>query len=144
MLISVDVVPDTEDWFFISVQVGRGKAVSFDNTFKGIRAIMQVLVERKKMPKGVKPTAEWDALIIKDCKLVRREHVRWVDQGRRDWANDAVWETAWEKPLGEGLKMKLASYSQLISKNHDDIGRIGKQLKELEGLLAKEVAKVDG
>ncbi|MFA5187741.1 MAG: hypothetical protein WC460_00060 [Patescibacteria group bacterium] len=141
MEIEVDYNPSPSKMFFISVELNKKEAISFDYTFKGHRVLKQILVEKKKMPKEIKFTSEWDALIIINKKLIKKYHIRWVDLDKKDWVNDDIWKAHNPKPISEGLKDKLLHYSQLISDNYKHLDKFQKDLTDFENLLAEEIAK---
>lgn len=141
MEIEVDYQPSPSKIFFISVSLNDKEAISFDYTTKGHRIIKQVLVEEKSFPKGEKISGEWDALILKNKKLVKRYHVRWIDLGKKDWVNDEIWETVWEKPMPDELRNNLLRYSKLISDNYMNLDKFSGKLKDFENLLSKEIAR---
>ena len=141
MEIEVDYNPSPKDMFFISVALNDKEAISFDYTTKGHRVIKQSLVEQKAFPKDAKVDGEWDVLIIKDKNLIKKYHVKWIDLGKKDWVNNEIWETVWEKPILEQLKNRLLYYSQFISDNFNDLGKFQEKLSEFESLLSDEIAK---
>lgn len=141
MEIEVDYNPIPSKNFFISVGLKEKEAISFDYTLKGHRIIKQVLVEKKPFPKDKKPTAEWEALVLKEGKLIKKYHVRWVDLNEKDWVNDEIWETVWERPLSEELKNKFLYYSCLISDNYKNLDKIQREIKNFEEFLKKEIKK---
>ncbi len=118
MEIEVDYNPSPARFFFISMSINNKESISFDYTSKAQRVIKQILISKKEFPKGKKPTSEWETLILKDRKFVRKYHVKWIDLNKKDWVNDEIWETIWEKPISVKLKNKLLKYSQLISDNY--------------------------
>lgn len=99
------------------------------------------MIEKKKMPKNIKLTSEWDTLEIDNHHLIGCEHIRWIDMDKRDWCNDQIWETIWEKPITEELTKRLLHYSNLIQDNYRNLNIIDKQLSEFESLIAKELLK---
>ena len=127
--------------FFISVALNNKEAISFDHTVKGSRILKQVLVEEKPFPKNAKITAEWETICIENRKFVGIEKVRWIDLGKRDWVNNEVWETVWEKPMPTELKKKMQYYSNLICKNYKNLNMFSQELQEFEELLAEAIAK---
>lgn len=137
----MDYNPSPKNTFFISVALNDIEAISFDYTLKGHRVIKQVLVEKKNFPKNVKPTAEWDAIVLSNRKLIRMYHVKWIDMDKKDWVNDEIWQTVWARPVSVGLKNSLLRYSQFISDNHNVLNKFPDKLKEFEKFLAKEIAK---
>ncbi|MFH1365080.1 MAG: hypothetical protein ABIH28_00660 [archaeon] len=141
MNIEVDYNPTPKDTFFISVGLNKREAISFDYTFKGHRVVKQILIEKKKFPEKGKISGEWDALVLKDKKFVKRSHVKWIDQDKKDWVNNEIWEIAWAKPISKELKDKLLKYSQLISDNYKKLSKFSKEMKEFESLLSKEITK---
>jgi len=144
MEIHIDYNPTNhtpKNHFFVSVHQQK-RDISFDNTIKGHRIIEQVLVEKRKFPKNKKPTAKWFTIIIKNRKFVKTYSVRWIDLDKKDWLNDEVYETTWEKPISKTLTKKLLFYSQLISDNYKSLKKFKKELRELEELLKKEITKI--
>ncbi|OGY42541.1 MAG: hypothetical protein A2Y82_04235 [Candidatus Buchananbacteria bacterium RBG_13_36_9] len=141
MDIEIDYNPSPSETFFISVSINDRVAISFDYTTKGHRVIKQSLIEEKDFPKDAKVDGEWDALIIRDKKFIKKYHVKWIDMGKKDWVNNEIWETVWEKPIPEQLKDKLLYYSQFISDNYKDLDKFEDKLIEFEDLLSKEITK---
>lgn len=131
-----------KDSFFISVPLSDREAISFNGTLEQEpRIIKQVLVEEKAMPQDQSLTMEWDTFVIEDGKLVDKEHVRWVDQGKKNWCNNEVWETVWEKPISADLIKRLRDYSNFIYKHHSELEKHKEEMGEFEKLLIQEVAK---
>jgi len=141
MDIEVDYNPTPSKMFFISVALNDKEAISFDYTTKAHRVIKQVLVEKKPFPRNKKISSEWDALVLKDRKFVRRYHVKWIDMAKKDWVNNEIWETVWEKPIPKKLKDKLMTYSHLISDNYKDLEKFPEKMKEFEEFLLEELAR---
>ncbi len=142
MNIEIDYNPSPKKTFFISVGINKKEAISFDYTIKGHRMIKQVLVDKKPFPKDKKPTAEWDAIVINNQKLVRKYHVKWIDMDKKDWVNDEIWETVWERPISKELKDKLLHYSQMFSDNYKNLNKFFKEFKEFEKLISREIKKL--
>lgn len=143
MYIEVDYNPSPSKMFFISVELNKEEAISFDYTIKGHRILKQVLVEKKKMPIDIKITSEWDALVLIDKKLIKKYHVRWIDKDKRDWVNDEIWETRNPKQIPEEISDKLLHYSQLISDNYKHLDEFQKELTDFEDLLSEQIAKYE-
>jgi hypothetical protein len=141
MNIEVDYNPSPSKMFFISVELNKKEAISFDYTIKGHRILKQVLVEKQKMPKDIKITSEWDALVLIDKKLIKKYHVRWVDKDKKDWVNNEIWETRNPRQISEEMADKLLHYSRLISDNYKHLDKFKKELTDFENLLAEEIAK---
>lgn len=145
MDIEVDYNPTPRTHYFISVGLNEKEAISFDNTTKGYRVIKQVLVESKSLEKLIEEhgeiTNEWDTIVLKDGKFVRKYHVRWIDRDKLDTVNNETWETVWEKPLDKEIHEKLFYYSRLVSDNYENLDKYEKEMKEFEKLLAKEIKK---
>jgi len=141
MNIEIDYNPTPKKTFFISIGINYSEAISFDYTSKGHRVIKQILIEKKPFPKDKKPTAEWDAIIIKNRKFVRKYHVKWIDMDKKDWTNDEIWECVWSKPISLRLKNKLLYYSQLFSDNYKSLDKFFNELKDFEDIMSKEIAK---
>lgn len=139
MEIEVDYNPSPAKFFFISASINNKESISFDYTSKGQRVIKQILIGKKEFPKDKKPTSEWETLILKDRKFVRKHHVKWIDLNKKDWVNNEIWETIWEKPISVKLKNKLLKYSQLISDNYEELHKFSKKVKEFENLISKEI-----
>src|SRR3990167_1975492 len=114
MDIEIDYNPSPSDMFFISVEIGDNEAISFDYTSKGHRVIKQVLIDKKPFPKGKKPTAEWDAIIINDRKFIKKYHVKWINMDKKDWVNNEIWETVWEKTYFTGIKRQVVILLSII------------------------------
>jgi len=93
------------------------------------------------MQNDQKITGEWDTLVIKNGKFVKRYHVRWVDMDRKDWVNDEIWDTVAEKPLSTEIKDQLLRYSQLISDKYEHLDTIQNEVNNLQSLLKIEVDK---
>jgi len=72
MDIEIDYNPSPKNCFFISVEIEKDEAISFDYTAKGHRVIKQNLLEKKTFPKSQIPTSEWDAIVINNKKLVKK------------------------------------------------------------------------
>lgn len=142
MEIEVDYNPYPKNTFFISVALNKKEAISFDYTTKGHRIIKQILVEKKKFPRKAKIDGEWDALVLKDKKFIKKYHVKWIDLDKRDWANNDLWEIAWEKPISNKLKKELLKYSQFISDNYKRLDNYKKRMEEFEQLLTKEISRL--
>ena len=141
MDIEIDYNPSPKETFFVSVGMSDKEAISFDYTSKGHRIIKQVLIDKKPFPKDKKPTAEWDAIVINNRKLVKKYHVKWIDMDKKDLVNNEIWETVWSKPISKGLKDKLLYYSQLFSDNYKHLDKFSKEFKEFEDLISKEISK---
>lgn len=141
MNIEIDYNPSPKNTFFISIEIKKNEALSFDYTYKGHRIIKQILIDKKPFPKNKTPTAEWDAIIINNKKLIKKYHVKWIDMDKRDWVNDEIWETVWAKPISKEVKNKLLHYSQLFSDNYKNLDKLSKEIKEFESLISKEIAK---
>ncbi len=142
MEIHIDYNPKNhkpKNHFFVSIHKNNKECISFDNTIKGYRIVKQVLVEKKKLPQSKKISGSWITIIVKNRKFVRTYKVKWIDFGRKDWLNDEVWETVWEKPLSRELTKKILFYSQLISDNFQHLERYKREMKEFEKLLEKEI-----
>ncbi|MCX6742635.1 MAG: hypothetical protein NT116_00175, partial [Candidatus Parcubacteria bacterium] len=88
MEIEVDYNPSPSETFFISVSINDKEAISFDYTIKGYRVIKQRLIEEKDFPEDAKVNGEWDVLIIKDKKLIKKYHTKWIDMAKKDWVNN--------------------------------------------------------
>jgi len=142
MEIEIDYNPTPSKTFFISVSLNNKEAISFDYTTKAQRVIKQVLVDRKRFPNHAQIDGEWDALIFKDRKFIKKYHVRWIDLGKKDWCNEEIWEVAWAKPIPDYQKRKLLSYSKLFSDNYKNIKEFSKEFKKFEDLLKKEISKI--
>ena len=140
MYIEIDYNPTPKNTFFISVEVGKNEAISFDYTSKGHRITKQILVELKSQ-KGRKIDGEWDAIIIKNRKFIKKYHVKWIDMGQRDWVNDEIWKIVWAKPMLQKIKNKLLYYSQLISNNYKNLNKYSKELIQFEYFLSEQIAK---
>ena len=141
MEIEIDYNPTPSNTYFISVTINKDEAISFDNTSKGHRIIKQKLIEKKDFPIGGKFSGEWDAIIIKDKKFSKKYHVKWIDLDKKDWVNNEIWETLWEKPILEQLNNKLLYYSRFISDNFNNLGKFQEKLSEFESLLSGEITK---
>ncbi len=140
MNIEVDYNPSPSKSFFISISLSDKEAISFDYTSKGHRVIKQVLIDKKSLPENKKISGEWDALVLDNGKFVKKYHVKWIDLDKKDWVNDEIWETVWEKPISAELRDKLLFYSRLISDNYKKLEKFAKQMKEFEELLSEEIA----
>ena len=140
MEIEIDYNPSPRKMFFISVSLNKKECISFDYTTKAHRIIKQVLVEKRKFPKGSKISGGWDALIIKNDKFIKKYHIKWIDLGKKDWVNNEIWETIWERKLPIKTKEKLMRYSKFISDNYKKLKK--EKIKEFEKFLKKEVNHV--
>ncbi len=146
MNIEVDCCPTSErKHFFISIGLNEKEAISFDYTLKGHRVIKQVLVERISQEEAVKRygkvSGEWDTIVLRDEKFVRKYHAEWIDRDKLDTVNGETWETVWEKPISKGVAEKLLYYSRLISDNYEKLDRFSKDMKEFEEFVSKEIEK---
>lgn len=141
MIIEIDYRPSPSKTFFISVSITNKEAISFDNTTKGTRIIKQILTEKKQFPKTKKPSDEWDAIVIENKKFKEKYHVKWIDLGKKDWCNNEIWQTEWEKPLPKKLKQTLLYYSQLISDNYKKLQQHKKEIASFEKILTQEINK---
>lgn len=141
MNIEVDYNPSPSKFFFISVEINKKEAISFDYTTKAHRILKQVLIDKKRMLANQNITSEWDALVIKNRKVVKKYHVRWVDLGKRDWVNNEIWEAINPLPISKKLTSELLYYSQFISDNYKHLDKFQKELTNIENLLAEEIAK---
>jgi len=140
MNIEIDYNPTPRTSFFISVSVEENEAISFDYTTKGHRIIKQILVDKKPLPADHPIDSEWDTLVLKDGKFIRKYHVKWIDMDKQDWCNDEIWETIKEQPITKELTEKLLSYSRLISDNYKNLEKFSDEIKNTEKLISKEIA----
>ncbi len=146
MNIEVDYCPTSErKHYFISVGLNKKEAISFDHTLKGHRILKQVLVEKISQKEAVekygKVTAEWDTIILKDGKFVKKYHNKWIDRDKLDTVNGQTWETVWEKPISEDVDERLLYYSRLISDNYENLDKFSREMKGFEEFMLKEIAK---
>lgn len=141
MEIEIDYNPTPSTSFFISVSLNKTEAISFDCTTKAHNIKKQVLISKKPFPTDKPITSEWDALIIKDRRFIKKYHVRWIDIKKRDWCNDEIWETTEIKPMSKKLTGELLYYSRLISDNYKTLPKFSDKLKIFEQILSKEVSK---
>ena len=139
MEIEVDYNPSPSKMFFISVALNNKEAISFDNTTKAHRVVKQILVEKRKFPKNAKIDGEWDALVLKKGEFKRKYHVKWIDQGKKDWCNNEVWEMVLAKPMLKNLTEKLLKYSRYISNNYKNLDKA--KMKGFEDFIKKYVLK---
>ncbi len=135
MDIEIDYNPPPKKSFFISVGINEKEAISFDYTIKGHRIIKQILIEKKEFPKNKKPTAEWNTLVIENGKFKKRRHDKWIDMDKKDWVNDEIWETVWEKPINKELAKTLLNYSHLFSDNYRKLNQLNKEWRKFEKFL---------
>lgn len=140
MDIEIDYNPTQSTMFFISVSLNDKEAVSFDYTTKAHRIIKQVIVDEKPFPADKLATSEWDVLVLKDRKFVKKYHNKWIDMGMRDWCNDKIWETVKERPSSDDFMKILLKYSRLISDNYNNLQKFSEEMKSFESLLSREVA----
>ncbi|MBU0461037.1 MAG: hypothetical protein KJ574_00465 [Nanoarchaeota archaeon] len=145
MDIEVDYNPSPSNTFFISVGINEREAISFDYTTKGHRVIKQVLIKKgkaqtKNKKKG-KPDAEWDAIVLRDGKFVKKYHIVWYDLDKEDVVNDEIWKTVWEKPISKQLSDQLLKYSLFISDHYRELRKYRKKMKDFEKCLSKEISK---
>jgi hypothetical protein len=138
MEIEIDYNPTPAKFFFISVSLNDKEAISFDYTYKGYRVIKQRLVEKKPFP-NKKSTSEWDTLVLRNGKFVKKYHVKWIDLDKKDWCNDEIWETIWEKPISGELADKLMEYSQFISDNYKNLDKFSYKIKEFQDIITGEL-----
>ncbi|MFH1565331.1 MAG: hypothetical protein ABIC82_05830 [bacterium] len=141
MQIEVDYNPTPSASFFISVSLNNKEAVSFDCTTKAHRAIKQILADKKPFPADKPISSEWDTLVLKDRKFVKKYHVKWIDMDKKDWCNDEIWETVKEKPISDELTKTLLVYSRLISDNYENLRKFSREIKSFERLLSEEIDK---
>lgn len=140
MEIEVDYNPPPKRIFFISIALNKNECISFDYTTKAHRITKQVLIEKKKFPKNKKIDGEWDAIVLKGGKFIKRYHVRWIDLERKDWVNNEIWETRWEKSLPIKTAKRLMEYSRFISDNYKKLKK--EEIKDFEDFLAKEIKRL--
>lgn len=146
MKLEVDYCPTSKrKHYFISVSLNKNEAISFDHTTKGRRIVKQRMMKKEPFKKMVKKygkvNGEWDTIIIKDRKFVKKYHVKWIDCDKIDIINDDVWETIWEEKLKNDIDSKLLYYSRLISDNYNNLSGFFKELLDFEKLLSEEIAK---
>ncbi|MDD2935027.1 MAG: hypothetical protein PHX25_00975 [Candidatus Pacebacteria bacterium] len=127
--------------YFISVPVTDTESISFDNSYKGYRIIKQVLVENRSFPTDQKPTSEWDTILVEDGKFVEIEHIKWIDMDKKDWCNNEIWETVWEKPVSEELNKKLLDYAMIVKFHYKELEKFSEEMKSFEDLLSEEIFK---
>ena len=144
MKIEVDYNPSPDKAFFLSIPLDEKEkeCLSFDYTTKGHRIIKQVLVDKKPFPKDKKDDGGWDVLVIEDGKYTGKYHVQWIDMDERDWCNDEIWETVWEKSITKTEMEEILKYSQLISDNYQTLDKHQKEIKDLEKLLKNYIKKL--
>lgn len=141
MNIEIDYNPTPSKMFFISVSVNDKESISFDCTTKAHRIIKQVLVDKKHFPVDRAISSEWDVLVLKNRKFVKKYHNKWIDMGAQDWCNDEIWETVKEQLIPDKLTENLFYYSRLISDNYENLYNFSGEIKSFERLLSKEIAK---
>ncbi|MDP3661782.1 MAG: hypothetical protein Q8R17_02955 [bacterium] len=130
---------DSVNGYFISVPLNDRESISFDNTYKGHRVLKQVLQDKKEMSHGAKITAEWDTIALNNGKFENVEHIKWLDLDKKDWCNDEIWETVWEKPTDSKLDKELLSFSNYIRANYRNLD--AHKVADFQNLLTKEVAR---
>src|SRR3989344_611686 len=125
------------DWFFVSVPISENECLSFDNTQKGKRVILQRRKEKLTVPKqtGEKPTMEWDTLHFRSGKLIEAQHVSWYDRGKEDEVDGEVWETINEWSLDESVSKSLLKFSLLSRENKSNTRKIKNEMLEFEKIL---------
>ena len=141
MEIEIDYNPTPNKFFFVSVEINKKEAISFDCTRKGHRIIKQILVGKRPWGK-TKADAEWETLVLKDGRLVRKYHVKWKDLGREDQINGEIWKTVWEQTISVELTKRILRYSQLISDNFKNPDKVSEKIKEFENLLKGVIKKI--
>lgn len=141
MIIEIDYNPTPNKMFFISVSVNDEEAISFDHTTKAHRVIKQVVVDSKPFPDDRAASSEWDVLVLKDGKFVKKYHNKWIDLGERDWCNNKIWKTVKEQQISNELAECLLDYSRSVSDNYEKIQNFPDKIKEFELLLIKEIDK---
>lgn len=143
MDIEVDYNPAPQKMFFISAALNAKEAISFDFTSKGHRIIKQVLIGKKSFPKNKKCSSEWDAIVLKNGKLGKRKkyHVKWIDLGKKDWVNNEIWETLWEKRMPQLIQARLQKYSWFVSDHYTQIKKFEKEFQIFDQFIEKLVRK---
>jgi hypothetical protein len=144
MIIEIDPNPSkskNKNNYFISVKLNKKTWLSFDNTTKGHRIMIQVLKEIKPQPRNKKIDGKWEVLIIKNRKLIGKYKAKWIDMDKLDWVNDEIWETVAVKKITKKLSEKLLYYSRLISDNPKNLDKYKKEMKDFERLLKTEIEK---
>jgi hypothetical protein len=141
MNIEVDYNPYPSESYFISVSLNNKESISFDKTIKGHRAVKQILIDKKPFPTDQSISSEWETIILKGGKFVKKYHVKWIDMGRKDWCNNEIWETVKEQSLSDEVTDKLLKYSQLISQNYKKLTEFSNEMKDFEQLLSEEIKK---
>lgn len=146
MDIEVDCCVTSErEHYFISVSLNSKEAISFDNTLKGYRVIKQVLIKKESLSNSIKKygsvVGKWDTIVLKNNKLARIKHNKWIDNGKIDIVNGEIWETIWEKPLNEKINKKLLYYSRLISDNYKKLDQFSNEMKNFEKFIQELVIK---
>lgn len=132
--------PTPSDHYFISVGLNEKEWISFDNTTKGFHVMKQVLIDKKFDPSGA-ISGEWDDILLKDGKFVKRNHVVWQDYDKFDVINGETWETVWEKPISSEVHKKLLFFSRFVADHLDSLDTYQKQMADFESFISQEVAK---
>ncbi len=127
-------VPEERDQFFISVSIGDGLVLSFDNTPKGKRVVIQRKVGEAQ--EEGQPTSEYESLHFYGTRLTKREKVKWWDLGDKDNVNGEIWEVVWEDDLPEDIEKKLEElvkpiYENLENPDKGKVRALNDYLKEL-------------
>lgn len=142
MEIHIAKYPSPMNYFLISIEIASGIALTFQNTRKAERIIKQKLIEKKKMQNNARITDEWKTIVINNAKFDFEYNVRWIDLNYKDWINDEIWETVWEKPLSKKLSEALLHYSRIISDNYDNIEKIKEEISKFEELISDVIAEL--
>lgn len=146
MDIEVDYNPTPSSEYFISVGLTDKEAISFDNTIKGFRVIKQVLLDEPKKTSSspTKISGEWDAIVLKDGKFIKKYHVVWQDKNTLDIVNGETWKLVWEKPITEEVHKKLLAFSHFVSDNYEKLDGHKNEMTEFENFLSQETEKYQG
>lgn len=140
MNIELGYNPTPSKNYFISVGLNDKEWISFDNTTKGFRVMKQVFIDKKFDPSGT-ISGEWDDIVLKDGKFVKRNHVVWQDYDKFDVINGETWETVWEKPISSDDHKKLLSFSRFVADHLESLDKHQEQMADFESFISQVVAK---
>ncbi|KKR08487.1 MAG: hypothetical protein UT32_C0001G0007 [Parcubacteria group bacterium GW2011_GWC2_39_14] len=143
MDIEIDYNPTPSVNYFVSVGLNDKEAISFDNTTKGFRVIKQVLISKEPNTQSskIKISGEWDTIVLKDAKFVKKYHVIWEDKNEQDVVNGETWETVWEKPISKEINQLILDFSRFVSDNYENLSPYQKEMMRYESIVDREVGK---
>ena len=132
--------PTPSKSYFISIKLDDNEWISFDNTTKGFRVIKQVLTNKNfALPKDI--SGEWNDIVLKDGKFVRRNHCVWYDFDRFDIVNNETWETVWEKPISNEDNNLLLNFSRFVADHLENLSKYKNEMDNFEIVISGMVKK---